>query len=55
MSKKKIYDKHLEKGKFYLHSDGHGGHPALLYKKWIEKTFITLLFLHLPTVQKERN
>lgn len=33
MSKKKIYNKHLEKGRFYIHSDGHGGHPALLYKK----------------------
>ena len=33
MSKKKIYSKHLEKGRFYIHSDGHGGHPALLYKK----------------------
>lgn len=33
MSKKKIYSKHLEKGRFYLHSDRHGGHPSLLYKK----------------------
>ena len=33
MSKKKIFRKHLEKGIFYIHSDGHGGHPALLYKK----------------------
>lgn len=33
MSKKKIYNKHLEKGMFYIHSDGRGGHPALLYKK----------------------
>ena len=33
MSKKKFYNKHLEKGRFYIHSDGHGGHPALLYKK----------------------
>ena len=33
MSKKIIYSKHLVVGKFYLHSDGHGGHPALLYKK----------------------
>ena len=33
MSKKKIFRKHLEKGRFYIHSDGHGGHPALLYKK----------------------
>ena len=33
MSKKKIYNKHLEKGRFYVHSDNNGGHPALLYKK----------------------
>ena len=33
MSKKKLFSKHLEVGKFYIHSDGHGGHPALLYKK----------------------
>ena len=33
MSKKKIYNKHLEKGRFYTHSDRQGGHPALLYKK----------------------
>ena len=33
MSKKKIYNKHLEKGRFYIHSDNNGGHPALLYKK----------------------
>ena len=33
MSKKKLCSKHLEKGRFYIHSDGHGGHPALLYKK----------------------
>ena len=33
MSKKKIYNKHFDKGKFYLHSDKKGGHPAYLYKK----------------------
>ena len=33
MSKKKIYSKHLEKGRFYLHNDRNGGHPSLLYKK----------------------
>ena len=37
MSKKTIYKKHLERGRFYLHSDGHGGHPALLYKKLDKK------------------
>ena len=33
MAKKKICNKHLETGRFYVHSDGHGGHPSLLYKK----------------------
>ena len=33
MSKKATYNKHLEKGRFYIHSDENGGHPALLYKK----------------------
>ena len=33
MSRKVIFKKHLEKGRFYIHSDGRGGHPALLYKK----------------------
>ena len=33
MSKKKIYSKHFDKGRFYIHSDRHGGHPAYLYKK----------------------
>lgn len=33
MSKKKIYNKHLEKGRFYIHNDKRGGHPSLLFKK----------------------
>ena len=33
MANKKIYGKHLERGRFYVHSDSHGGHPSLLYKK----------------------
>ena len=33
MSKKIIYKKHLLKGRFYLHDDRNGGHPAYLYKK----------------------
>ena len=33
MSKKIFYNKHFRKGKFYIHSDRHGGHPAYLYKK----------------------
>ena len=45
MSKKKIYNKHLEKGRFYIHSDGHGGHPALLYKKRDKKNkYFILIF-----------
>ena len=33
MGKKKIYLKHLQKGRFYIHNDKKGGHPAFLYKK----------------------
>ena len=33
MSKKIVCGKHLQVGRFYIHSDAHGGHPALLYKK----------------------
>ena len=43
MSKKKIYNKHLEKGRFYIHSDRHGGHPALLYKKNDSKNLYYLI------------
>ena len=55
MSKKKIYSKHLEKGRFYIHSDGHGGHPAILYKKRDNKIYILLLFSHLLMGLNERN
>lgn len=49
MSKKKIYNKHLEKGPFYIHSDGHGGHPALLYKKRDKKNvYFIVLFTSSP-------
>ena len=45
MSKKVIYKKHLEKGRFYIHSDKHGGHPALLYKKRDNKNrYFVLVF-----------
>ena len=45
MSKKKIFRKHLEKGRFYIHSDGNGGHPALLYKKRDKKnTYFIVIF-----------
>ena len=33
ISKKKIYSKHLEKGRFYLHNDINCGHPSLIYEK----------------------
>ncbi len=33
MSKKIIYSKHIEKGRFYHRSDSRGGHPALIVRK----------------------
>ena len=49
MSKKIIYSKHLEKGRFYIHSDGHGGHPALLYKKNDKKNkYYVIVFTSSP-------
>ena len=55
MSKKKIYNKHLEKGRFYLHSDGHGGHPALLYKKRDKKNkYYVLIFTSSPGPKRTR-
>ena len=49
MSKKKIYSKHLEKGKFYIHSDGHKGHPALLFSKIDKKNkYLILVFTSSP-------
>ena len=51
MSKKKIYSKHLEKGRFYTHSDRQGGHPALLYKKRDQK--ICILLFCLPLLQEK--
>lgn len=49
MSKKKIYKKHLEKGRFYIHSDGHKGHPALLYKKRDKKNlYFIIVFTSSP-------
>ena len=49
MSKKKIYNKHFEKGRFYLHSDGHGGHPAFLYKKRDQKNeYYIVIFTSSP-------
>ena len=55
MSKKKIYNKHLEKGRFYLHSDGHGGHPTLLYKKRDKKNkYYVLIFTSSPGPKRTR-
>lgn len=49
MSKKKIYNKHLEKGRFYIHSDGHGGHPSLLYEKCDKKNiYFVVIFTSSP-------
>lgn len=45
MSKKKIYNKHLEKGRFYHRSDNSGGHPALIYYKCDKKNiYVSLIF-----------
>ena len=55
MSKKKIYNKHLEKGRFYIHSDSHGGHPALLYKKRDKKnTYFIIIFTSSPGRKRTR-
>ena len=55
MSKKKIYNKHLEKGRFYIHSDGHGGHPALLYKKIDKKNiYYLVVFTSSPGPKRKR-
>ena len=43
MSKKRIYGKHLEKGRFYHRSDNNGGHPALLYFKRDKKNIYRVL------------
>ena len=49
MSKKKIYSKHLLRGRFYTHSDFNGGHPALLYKKSDKKNrYYVVLFTSSP-------
>ena len=45
MAKKKIYNKHLEKGRFYHRSDSRGGHPSLIYEKSDKKNkYKTLVF-----------
>ena len=55
MSKKIIYRKHLEKGRFYIHSDGHGGHPAFIYKKIDKKNiYFVLIFTSSPGPKRQR-
>ena len=55
MSKKKTYNKHLEKGRFYIHSDGHGGHPALLYKKIDKRNkYYLVVFTSSPGPKRKR-
>jgi hypothetical protein len=54
ISKKKIYSKHLEKGRFYRHYDSNGGHPALIYYK-NDKMFINQLNLQVKQVRQEQN
>lgn len=55
MSKKKKYNRHLEKGRFYLHSDLQGGHPALLYKKRDKKNeYFVLIFTSSPGPKRTR-
>ena len=45
MGIKRTFTKHLEKGRFYIHSDNHGGHPAFLYKKRDKKnTYFIIIF-----------
>ena len=49
VSKKKIYKKHLEKGRFYIHNDRHGGHPSYLFKKRDKKNcYIVIIFTSSP-------
>ena len=49
MSKKIVCGKHLQVGRFYIHSDAHGGHPALLYKKNDKKNkYYIILFTSSP-------
>lgn len=55
MSKKKFFIKHLMNGKFYLHSDKHGGHPALLYKKKDQKNmYFIIVFSSKPGKKRKQ-
>ena len=49
MSKKRIYKKHLEKGRFYIHNDRHGGHPSYLFRKRDKKNYyLVIIFTSSP-------
>ena len=55
MRKKKVYSKHLEKGRFYIHRDGNGGHPSLLYKKNDNKNlYFIVIFTSSPGPKRKR-
>ena len=55
MSKKKIYSKHLQKGRFYIHNDKYGGHPSLLYKKNDRKNlYFVVVFTSSPGPKRVR-
>ena len=45
MSKKIIYTKHIEKGRFYIRGDSKGGHPSLIILKNDRKNiYVALVF-----------
>ena len=52
MSKKKIYNKRLEKGRFYVHNDKHGG---FFIRKEIKTICILLLSSHLLLALNEQS
>ena len=55
MSKKKLYSKHLQKGRFYVHGDCNGGHPAFLYKKRDNKNlYFLVIFTSSPGKKRIR-
>lgn len=54
MSKKKIYNKHLEKGRFYLHSDGHGGQALLIKKSDRKNIYFIVVFTSSPGPKRKR-
>ena len=55
MSKKHIYKKHFDKGRFYIHSDKQGGHPAYIYKKKDKKNkYYIIVFTSSPGAKRKR-